>query len=593
MNVFLEWDSLPFKKRSGNEKMICPNCNHTRTNKKDRSLSISHSGGFGKCHHSSCGALVFKESNKPSETEKVYTMPKQDWHNYTQLSDRMVKYIEERKIPQSVAIELGWSEEIHWQPAKNEKVNNLVYNFFEGDKVVNKKYRSSDKKFSQSAGGKPILYNINSAIGSKEIYITEGEMDVAALYAIGIKNVVSVPSGANDNDDYWINSKPYLEDVEKYIIAVDNDEAGEKLKELIAQRLGRYRCNYIEWKGKDANDDLITGDLKESIKNLKRFPVSGTLTISDLYEDVLDFYDNGLPNTFKPKDKSFGQWGKKFSSMRGQLTTVTGIPSHGKSNFNDWYVLNLVKDYDLKASWFSPEHSPTSLYQINFIEKVIGKNFWGKSNGVKVDRITKQELSDYREWAEQKIYFTECDKGSLPTWDWIFEKFKEQMFSFGIDVFVIDAFNKLILPSGNSQDAIRLVLTKLTAFAQANNVQIFLVAHPTKMQKNEKGVYNMPTLYDVSGSADFRNMTHNGYTVYRNFEDEENGISEGTDIINMKTKFSFQGEIGSSEQFSFNHLNGRYYTGNPDNKSFLDTAEVELPKPTAQEAFELEDEVPF
>ena len=77
-------------------------------------------------------------------------------------------------------------------------------------------------------------------------------------------------------------------------------------------------------------------------------------------------------------------------------------------------------------------------------------------------------------------------KNEAPTWDWILEKFKEQLFSYGIDIFVIDAFNKLILPKGNKLDEINNVLTRLTSFAQMNNCLVLLVAHPTKMKKNEK-----------------------------------------------------------------------------------------------------------
>ncbi len=79
------------------------------------------------------------------------------------------------------------------------------------------------------------------------------------------------------------------------------------------------------------------------------------------------------------------------------------------------------------------------------------------------------------------------------------------------------------------------------------------------MQKNEDGVYNCPNLYDVAGSADFRNQTHDGYTIYRHFENDAKKISEGTDFINMKTKFGFQGEIGSKVSFNYHKPSGRFY----------------------------------
>jgi len=134
------------------------------------------------------------------------------------------------RFNKSSLIDLGVTEEKYYQPKHKKEVNNIVFNYFEGDKVVNKKYRSADKSFTQTTGGKPIFYNINSVIGAEEVYIVEGEFDVIALHSHGIKNVISVPNGANDNEEYWKNSEPYLKDIQKFIIAVDNDTKGKKLK---------------------------------------------------------------------------------------------------------------------------------------------------------------------------------------------------------------------------------------------------------------------------------------------------------------------------------------------------------------------------
>jgi len=560
MANFINWETLELKKQSGKEKIRCTECDAQRADKKDKSLQINHAEGFGKCHY--CEALTFRDDKNKEVKEKEYKLPIQTWKNYTNLSDKLVKFIEDtRGINQYTLNALQVTEEKYYQPKIGKEVNNIVFNYFEKDVLVNKKYRDSQKNFTQSSGTRSIFYNINSVIGCDEVYIVEGEFDVLALHQIGIKNAISVPNGANDNDEYWKNSKEYFKDVKKFIIAVDNDTKGNELKERIAQRLGRYRCEYIEWQNKDANDDLKAGILKESVKQRKLFPVSGTFTVSDLKNDILNLYDNGLPDTIYPKSYRFKQLKSIFSIMLGQVTTVTGIPSHGKSNFVDDYVLNLINDYDFKCSWFSPEHNPMSLYQTNLMEKVIGRSFWKDKtakDGSKVARITKQEIDEYEDWANEKIYLTGAEGDTLPTWTWLIEKFKEQMYSFGINIFVVDAFNKVLLPKGNKIDEINNVLTKLTHFSQSNNVAIILVAHPTKMKKDEKTKeYEVPTLYDVSGSADFRNQTHNGFTIYRHFEkDNQEGY---TVFYNMKTKLLYQGEIGAKCEFSYSLINGRYY----------------------------------
>jgi len=584
------WDLIQTNKTNGTAKLKCPACTDTRKNKQDRSLYVNFNSGVGKCFNDGCSALFFKDSIQKSFEKENYTLPVQDWNNYTNLSDGLVKHCEERKIQQYTLNHFNVTEEKYYQPALNKEVNNIVFNYFEGDLLVNKKYRSRNKNFTQSKNGKPIFYNINSIIGENECYITEGEFDVLALYEVGIKNVISIPNGANDNDNYWINSEKYIKDIKKFYIATDNDESGNNVAEKIAQRLGRYRCERVLFDGKDANEDLKSGTLNKTINNKTKYPVSGTFKVSDVLDNIFDLYDNGFPETIYPKHRCFGNLKNIFSVMRGHLITGTGIPSHGKSNFTEWYVLNLLRDYDMKASFFSPEHHPFELHHTTFIEKTFGKNFFQDNDGC--PRISKDEINRYKDWAEEKLYLTGTENGEFPTWDWLFEKFKEQLFNYGIDIFVIDAFNKLAFNGkGNKLDQINEVLTKLTMFAQMNNVIIFLVAHPTKMQKQQNGLYSSPTLYDVSGSSDFRNQTHDGFSIYRYFGDEEN--EPMTVFENLKTKMKFQGEIGGSVEFDYHIPSGRYYEKGSSVPTFclIDDPEdfnkqvFDIPKSTLEDAF--------
>lgn len=553
MSNIQNWDLIQTNKVSGTAKIKCPICTDTRKNKSDKSLMVWFNNGTAKCFNDGCNALFFRDSIKKSIVENNYTLPQQNWKNYTNLSDALVKYCEtERKINQFTLKNFQISEEKYYQPALNKEVNNIVFNYFEGDVLVNKKYRSGNKKFTQSKNGKPIFYNINSIIGEEEVYIVEGEFDVLALYEIGIKNVISIPNGANDNDNYWINSEKYLKDVKKFFIATDNDTSGDNVAEKIAQRLGRYRCERVLFNGKDANDDLKSGLLSETIYNRKKYPVSGTFTTEDLIDKMMNLYNDGLPNCIEIKNTALSGLNNIFKLMFGHLCIGTGIPSHGKSNFTEWLVLNYLLENDLKASFFSPEHQPMELHMSTFVQKAIGKNYFFEIDGI--SKCSKMEIIEFHNWANQKLYLTSPENGEFATWDWIFEKFREQIYSYGINIFVVDAWNK-VEHTGNrtERENIGLALSRLTQFAQQNNVLIIVIAHPTKMKK-EGGIYESPTLYDVSGSADFRNQTHDGFCIYRFFGEEPY-----TEFINLKSKYSFQGEIGGKMKFDYHKPSGRYY----------------------------------
>ena len=596
--TIIDWNQIELKgKSSGQIKTTCPACSPERKNKRDRCLSVNIAKGVAKCHH--CEAISIRD-DKPLVQDKIYKLPSQEWVNYTKLSDGMVKWCETRGIRQSTLKELAITEEEYFQPQAGKKMNNIVFNYFEGETLVNKKFRSGAKHFTQIAETKPIFYNINSAVGQDEVFIVEGEFDVLAMHQCGYKNTISIPNGANDNDDFWINCEKYLQDVNKFYIATDNDDKGEIVADKIAQRLGRYRCVRVLFQEKDANGDLIKGGedlVKESIVNGKRYPASGTFTVEDLAGGIHDLYDNGLPETLYPKHKCFGNLKNVFTVMRGHLVVSTGIPSHGKSNFTEWYVMNLIRDYNLKASFFSPEHSPMSLHQTTFIEKFYGRNFF--QDNPDRPRITKKQIDNYIKWANEKIYITAPDKGEMPNWSWILEKFKEQMFIYGVDIFVIDAFNKIEHDKSNDSELskIKSVLTKLTMFAQMNNVIIFLVVHPTKMRKKENEDYEMPTLYDCSGSADFRNQTHDGYTVYRHFTDDpSSSIDVGdVDVVTQKVKMKFQGEINGLERFRFDVVSGRYYVKSQSPPTFIfDQEEEGMSNLFPKDAFDLQDnDLPF
>jgi len=72
----------------------------------------------------------------------------------------------------------------------------------------------------------------------------------------------------------------------------------------------------------------------------------------------------------------------------------------------------------------------------------------------------------------------------------------------------------------------------------------------------------MPDLYSVKGSGDFRDQTHNGLCVHRDYETGE------VIVKNLKAKFKNQGSgsIGSFVTFNYDLNNGRYYDGVTDDR---------------------------
>jgi hypothetical protein len=84
-----------------------------------------------------------------------------------------------------------------------------------------------------------------------------------------------------------------------------------------------------------------------------------------------------------------------------------------------------------------------------------------------------------------------------------------------------------------------------------NNVLVILIAHPTKMMRGE-----IPTLYNISGSAHFYNKSDYGFTIHR-MPDDRNIMTNDVQIHWQKIKFKNLGSQGITE-VKYNYKNGRF-----------------------------------
>jgi twinkle protein len=85
---------------------------------------------------------------------------------------------------------------------------------------------------------------------------------------------------------------------------------------------------------------------------------------------------------------------------------------------------------------------------------------------------------------------------------------------------------------------VSLLLGKVKRFAQNHGVHVWFVAHPAKMQR-ENGNLPTPSLYDISGSANWANKADIGIVVYRDPERAPNMA----DIYFRKVRFKSVGKI--------------------------------------------------
>lgn len=529
-------------------KTLCPKCSHTRKHKSDPCLSVDKEKGLFNCHNCDFQGSVIefkpkREYNKPAP-------------RLEKLKPATIKWFESRGISNDTLLRFGITEAVEWMPQVDKEMNCICFNYYRDEQLVNIKYRDGKKGFKMVKDAELIFYNLDSIKGETTCIIVEGEIDCLTLHECGIYNVISVPNGASKGSqklEYLDNCWQYFEGMTKIILAVDNDEAGNSLKDELARRLGKEKCFTVEYPQgcKDVNDVLVAHSkmmVAQIIEAAKELPLEGIVTMDEMYPLVSEWYQNGYPKGAASKVSA--DFDEHLTFAPGQLTMVTGIPGHGKDEFINFVMANLVKHEDW--SWGlcefeeMPEQTVTKL-----IEKFTGKSFDFRIN---INQRVSQDDFEYGVGMVDR-YFSFIKTEDVQTdVDGILTKAAEMVKRYGIKGLRINPWNWLehYRPANiNETEYVSQELTKIVSFAKKYKVHVILIAHPTKIQKGKDGKYEIPTLYSISGSANFFNKTHNGITIYRNYETGQ------VDVYIQKVKQSWLGKIGFCS-FSYDTYTRQY-----------------------------------
>lgn len=537
------------RKTKGTIKTTCPACSESRKDKKDPCLSVDIDEGLFNCHHCDFKGRVFEKKQK----EYIKPQPRLE-----KLRAELIAWFEKsRGISNNTLLRFGITETNEWMPQQNENVPVICFNYYRGEELVNIKFRGKNKSFKMAKDAELIFYNLDALQDQQTAIIVEGEMDCLALYECGVYNSVSVPNGASKGNaqlDYLNNCWQQFENLKKIIIWTDADEAGYSLREELARRLGKERCFRVsQVEGcKDANDVLLKHGqekVKECIDNATIWPLDGIITMDEMYEDVCSYYEYGYPGGVGLNITGMED---HIQLMPGQLTTITGIPGSGKSEWADYMMANVAKLHKWSWAICSFENQPSAFHVTKLAEKVTGRAF-GKRLATN-DRMDMEDFNYGISVIDQYFHFININEVDV-TLDGILEKAKELVQRKGIKGLLIDPWNYIEhhIPKGYTETQyISESLTKIKSFSIRYGVHVFLIAHPTKIQKDKStGKYDVPTLYNISGSAHFFNKTDNGICVWRDF------VTNTVEVHVQKVRYSWLGKVGMST-YDYN-LNTRQY----------------------------------
>lgn len=532
-------------------KQKCPNCIATKKDKSATDLSVSFQSDrvVYNCHNG-CGftGAVFMSNSYNKPLKKTYQRPESKPANPTQ--DSMYKYFKGRGISKETIDKFG----IYSTGTK------LVFPYYKNGELVNHKYRwktaEKEKNFMQDKEAEQVFYGMDLITDFTQLIIVEGEIDCLSLAEIGIESV-SVPTGGSDNKLECIeNCFEWLQKFDSYIIASDNDEVGNKLKDNLLSRLDKSKCKIAKYElegndgilsYKDANEVLTQCDFAKDFLTIvmdtaEYLPIDNIITYSDYEDQLLEFYDHGHK---KGNSTGWANLDRLINIQTGYVMIITGRPSSGKSHIYKNMLYNLTKQYDWKHLLFDKESNLNhSFANMAMIHK---DKFFNYGQ----ERMSRTEAIESVKYLSK--YFRMYPRVADFTIDEVLKIAKEGVKRYGINTLTIDPFNKIKKDCGEKGMLLYIseFMNKCGNFAVENNVLVTVIAHPTKPNYNKK----FPDLYDVAGSADWANMTDYGIVMYR--EKKDNAWSSTTNVIVEKVKDDSLGNTSGGE-IKLTKVKGRF-----------------------------------
>jgi len=278
-------------------------------------------------------------------------------------------------------------------------------------------------------------------------------------------------------------------------------------------------------------------------------PLTGVYDVAALSAAIDKLYADGmLPGV----GTGWSNFTDLYTVKPGQLSIWTGMPAHGKSAVLDALMVNIA----LTEGWHflicSPENQPLERHCAVLMEIYTGKPFRkGQSS-----RMTTAELQQAKAWLAKHFTFI-CPDEASTTVDGILNIIKAVHDRRTVNAVVIDPWNELEHKRPvalNETEYISQSLSKLRRYGRNNKTHMFVVAHPTKIQKDPKtGAYPVPTLYDINGSANWRNKADMGVVVWRDM-----GTPGSPNEIHVqKVRFRECGQTGVVHLY-FDVVSGRF-----------------------------------
>lgn len=342
---------------------------------------------------------------------------------------------------------------------------------------------------------------------SREITITEGEIDALTAWDYGIP-ALSVPFGGGAGaKQQWIEAEyDRMTRFEVIYLALDMDAEGHSAAEVIANRLGRHRCRRVMLPKKDFNECRKAGLSREEIAKCVqaalsldppelRRPTEYTDNVISLFWPI-----NGVEVGYR---MPFAKVGDKMVFRPGELSEWTGSTGAGKSQVLS-YALVAMGQQGARVCLASLEMAPAQT-----LRRMI------KQAG-NTDRPTERFIRDIMHWMDGWLWLFGL-VGKTPV-SRLIDVFEYARCRYGCDVFAIDSLMRLGIGSEDYEGQEKAVF-ELVNWSVEKSVHVHLVAHARKADRSAG--HGVPEAEDVKGTSEIASNAANILGIWRNKKLEE------------------------------------------------------------------------
>lgn len=478
----------------------CPKCDGGE-NKDLNTFSINLQNGAFKCFRASCGyhghfvelARDFGFKLEDEQEKRYIQLPQRE----IKTKQRAIEYLQSRGISERIARKYKIT-------VRNDNPDILVFPFYDEQNILrfikyrNTKYKGSGNKEWCEKNTQPILFGMAQCEDFKRLIITEGQIDSLSVAECGIKNAVSVPTGAQGFT--WLSACwDWINCFDEVVVFGDREHGKITLIDILSKRLktkvkciqaADYLCekdanDILRKYGKEAITKAIENAQIQEIKYVKRLADVEYINLNDLPK---------IKTGIRAFDKLCG------GLLLGHVVLLSGKRGEGKSTLASQIVAEALEQ-EKNIFLYSGE---MPAYQVkNWLNLQIAGNehiaIKTDEYGVERAYLSSGTIEKINTWYHDRAYI--FDNSAVDDeFSGLLDTITEAICRYGIQLVCIDNLMTAMDCDAKS-DLYRQqsnFVKSLQKMAQRYNVAVILVAHPKKSNSD----FDNDT---VSGSADITN----------------------------------------------------------------------------------------